>query len=388
MHGLKKAEDYIERIPDSYRGEVVYRTLLANCVCVNRVMKAEKVFKRMKDLGFPVSTFSCNRLLILYKRHNKKNIADVTLLMEKENVKPSIFTYKLLIATKGQLNDITGMEKILETMKAEGVEPDTHIRFVSAWNYISCGLKDKAEAVIKEMEGSNLMENRKVCRSLLVLYAELGKADDVERVWNVCEIDPQYGECMAAIAAWGKLNKIEEAEAVFDRMLKTWKTPSSKNYTLLLKVYADNKLLAKGKDLVKRMADNGCRIGPLSWNSVVKLYVDAGEVEKAESILTKFAEQSRKRPFMSSYMAIMKQYAKRGDIHNSENIFDRIKQSGYIVQRHHFQTLLDVYINAKASAYGMRQRMKAYKISPDNVLLQQLRQVDAFRKTAASYLID
>jgi hypothetical protein len=31
ISGLHKAEQYIEKIPASYRGEIVYRTLLANC---------------------------------------------------------------------------------------------------------------------------------------------------------------------------------------------------------------------------------------------------------------------------------------------------------------------------------------------------------------------
>jgi hypothetical protein len=36
----------------------------------------------MKDLGFPVATFSFNQLLLLYKRLDKK-IADVLAMMEK-----------------------------------------------------------------------------------------------------------------------------------------------------------------------------------------------------------------------------------------------------------------------------------------------------------------
>ncbi|KAL8225393.1 hypothetical protein R6Q57_017950 [Mikania cordata] len=68
----------------------------------------------MKDLNLPVTAFACNQLLLLYKRTDKKKIADVLLLMEKENVKPSLFTYRLLIETKGMSNDIIGMEQVLE----------------------------------------------------------------------------------------------------------------------------------------------------------------------------------------------------------------------------------------------------------------------------------
>ncbi|CDP09580.1 unnamed protein product [Coffea canephora] len=145
VHGLQKTESYIANIPKSFQGEVVYRTLLANCVPVANVPKAEEVFNEMKDLGFPITNIACNQLLFLYKRSDKKKIADVLLLMEKEKVKPSLFTYKQLIDVKGQSNDITGMENIVETMKDDGLEPDFTIKDLLAKHYISSGLKEKAE---------------------------------------------------------------------------------------------------------------------------------------------------------------------------------------------------------------------------------------------------
>ncbi|KAL8261567.1 hypothetical protein R6Q59_025616 [Mikania micrantha] len=108
--------------------------------------------------------------------------------MEKENVKPSLFTYRLLIETKGMSNDIIGMEQVLETMKGEGLEPDSRLQVVLARQYIYAGMKEKAEGVLKEMEGRNLNENRRACSSLLLIYALLGSEDDVKRVWERVKI--------------------------------------------------------------------------------------------------------------------------------------------------------------------------------------------------------
>ncbi|GMN57747.1 hypothetical protein TIFTF001_026840 [Ficus carica] len=388
VHGLQKAENYIEKIPKSFTGELAYRTLLANCIQANNTKKAEKVFNKMRDLEFPLTTFVCNQLLLLYKRTDKKKIADVLLLMEKENVKPSLFTYRVLIDVKGRSNDIAGMEHILETMKAEGIEPDTQTQYSLARNYAFAGLKEKAEAVLKEMEGDNLEENRGIIRDLLELYAVLGQADEVERVWKICESNPWTVESIAAIEAWGKLGKIEEAEAVFENMLKAVKKPSAWHYNPLLKVYANHKMLTKGRDLIKRMGDGDGKIGPRTWDSVVKLYVKAGEVEKADSVLHKAAQQNQMKPMFESYMAIMDEYAKRGDIHNTEKIFLRMKQAGYNARFRQFQALIQAYTNAKAPAYGIRERMQAENIFPNRALAAQLVQVDAFRKTAASDLLD
>ncbi|OMO51952.1 hypothetical protein COLO4_37452 [Corchorus olitorius] len=386
--GLHKAESYLQMVPLSFKGELIYRTLLANCVVANNAKKAEEVFNKMKDLEFPITAFACNQLLLLYKRFDKKKIADVLLLMEKENVKPSLFTYKLLIDTKGLSHDITGMDEIVQTMKAEGHEPDTGTKFILAKHYVSGGLTEKAEAVLKEMEGDNLKENRWACRFLLPLYAELRKADDVGRVWKVCESKPRLEECTAAILAWGKLNKVEEAEAVFDRMLKVTKKLPARCYTALLKVYSDHKMLQKGKDLVKIMGDTGCVIGRFTWDALIKLYVEAGEVEKADSILQKACQQNQLKPLYISFMTVMEQYSKRGDVHNCEKLFHRMRQAGYVARLGQFQSLVQAYINAKAPAYGMRERMKADNIFPNKHLAAQLVQVDAFRRTAVSDLLD
>jgi pentatricopeptide repeat protein len=388
VRGLQKAEVYIEKIPKSFKGEVIYRTLLANCVSANNAKKAVEVFNKMKDLELPITLFSYNQLLLLYKRHDKKKIADVLLLMEKENVKPSLFTYILLIDTKGQSNDIAGMEQIAETMKAEGIEPDIKTQAIMARHYVSGGLKEKAEIVLKEMEGGNLEEHRWACQFMLPLYGTLGKADEVSRLWKFCKKSPRLDECMAAIEAWGQLKKIPEAEAVFELMSKTWKKLSSKHYSALLKVYANNKMLSKGKDLIKQMGDSGCRIGPLTWDALIKLYVEAGEVEKADSILNKAVQQNQMKPMFSSYMIIMEKYAKKGDIHNAEKMFHRMRQAGYQARSKQFQTLIQAYINAKAPCYGMRERLKADGLFANKAMAAQLSQVDAFKRTVVSDLLD
>nr|XP_043636474.1 pentatricopeptide repeat-containing protein At1g80270, mitochondrial-like [Erigeron canadensis] len=388
VRGINKAESYVEKIPESFKGEIVYRTLLANCVLNTYTKKAEQIFNKMKDLNLPLTSFTCNQLLLLYKRTDKRKIADVLLLMEKENLKPSLFTYIVLIETKGQSNDLIGMEKILETMKSEGLEPDLRLQTVLAKQYVYGGMKEKAKAVLKEIEGNDLNKNRRACPSLLTIYALLESVDDVTRVWEVCQSNPRLYECMQAIDAFGKLKKVEEAEAVFDQMSKKWKKLSAKNYTSMLRVYANNKLLSKGKDIVRQMSDNGCRIGPLTWDALVKLYLESGEIEKADMVLNKASQQIQVKPMFVTYMMILDQYAKQGDVHNAEKIFHRMRKDGYVSRFRQYNSLLQAYINAKVPAYGFRERLKADNVFPSKLLVSQLAQVDAFKKTAVSDLLD
>ena len=380
VHGVYRAEKYIDDIPASHRGEIVYRTLLANCVIEVNVRKSEEVFNKMKDLGFPVTVFAINQLLLLYKRVDKKKIADILALMEKENVKPSLFTYKLLIDTKGAARDFEGMEKVVQAMEAEGVEPDILLQATMAKHYIFGGQREKAEPILESMEGDDIKGNRTACKVLLPLYAFLGKKDDVERMWQVCEANPRVDECLSAIEAFGRLGDVEKAEKVFEDILVTWKTLSSKFYNALMRVYANQNLLDKGKELLKQMDENGVRIGMSTLDSLVKLYVDAGEVDKAESVLYKLSQRNRMKPQYSSYLMFLDGYSKKGDIHNSEKVFNKLRQMGYSGRIRQYQLLLHAYLHAKAPVYGFRERMKADNIFPNSSIATLLAATDPFNK--------
>ncbi|KZV22470.1 pentatricopeptide repeat-containing protein mitochondrial-like [Dorcoceras hygrometricum] len=388
VRGLQKAEAYIEQIPESSRGELVYRTLLANSVFLLNTKKTEEIFNKMKSLGLPITCFSCNQLLLLYKRTDKKKIADVLLLMEKENIKPSHFTYQVLIDVKGKSRDISGMEQIVQAMRAEGVKPSTQLLASVARHYVTAGLKDKAETVLKELEGDGVKENPWVSRWLLPIYASLGREDEVGRIWKVCEANPKFDECMAAIEAWGQLNKIKNAEAALDKILEKTKRPTSKHFSALLRVYANHKLLAKGKELVKRMGQTGCTVGPLTWDALVKLYVGAGEVEKADSILEKVVSQKKGRPLYTTYFAVMDGYAKRGDVHNAEKLFLKIKRDGYVPGTASYHSLLQAYRVAKVPAYGFRERMKADNVFLNRALAAQLDRASTVQKSTLSELLE
>lgn len=388
VRGLEEAENFVENIPKSFREEIVHRTLLANCVVANNIRKAEEVFNKMRDREFALTSFACDQLLLLYSRHDKKKITDVLLLMEKENVKPSPFTYRLLINVKGLANDLKGMDQVVEMMKAEGMEIDLKTEASLARHFLSGGMKEKAEAIVKGMEGGDLKRHRAACKYVLPIYAGLGKVDVVRRVWAICMPKPTLLESGAAMEAWGKLNDIKEAEAIFNLMMETGYRIPRNTYLVLLKMYVDNKMPNKAKDLVRRMSDSGCDIGPLIWDALVRLYVEAGEVEKADSFLQKAVTKNPQKPMYSSMMAIMEEYAKRGDVHKSEKIFHQIRQAGYAGRARIFRSLIMAYINAKAPAYGLRERMEADDIFPDKNLASQLAGVNPFKRTSDSNLLE
>ncbi|CAA0842837.1 Pentatricopeptide repeat-containing protein -mitochondrial [Striga hermonthica] len=392
VRGVHKAEEYIQYVPDSYRGESVYCTLLANFVAARDVKKSEDLFHKMKNL-FPLTPFSCNLLLLLYQRVNKNNITQVLTVMENENVKPNHFTYHILIDTKGQLGDIPGMEQVAELMKKSSDRPrGPHLKtqLTLARHYASNKLPDKSEAILKEIEGGDLIKNRWTARFLLPAYGLLGKADEVRRVWRVCGPDPFFAESLAAIYAFGLVGLVEEAEGAFRKLEEGMKKPSLKHFIALLKVYTDHKMVDKGKDLVERMAESKCYVGPRTWDALVRLYVGSSEVERADSILEKAGRlrKKQKKPLPGSYLAVLDVYASRGDVPNAEKIFRWMKQAGYPAAVKSYKSLLYAYINGKVPAYGFHERLKGDNVVPSKALSSLVARSDLLRKSPLEELLD
>ncbi|XP_026423855.1 pentatricopeptide repeat-containing protein At1g80270, mitochondrial-like [Papaver somniferum] len=383
VSGLPFAEKYLdESIPEMFKGEKVYKTLLYNHIKAGNAKRAEQVFEKMRNLGFPVSGYACEQMIALYRKFDKKKIANVLLLMDENDVKPTRFTYQILIDVKGKSNDTPGMEELVQDMKNDGLELDDHIRSVLARHYIYAGFDMKAGEILKEMETEDLEVKFGECNHLLPLYAALGKADQVERIWKLCESDGRVDDDVAGISAFGKVGRVEKAEEIFEKSVKS----SSKGYIALLNVYVDHKLVAKCEDLVKRMTSARLPIDPILCYSLVKFYVDAGEVEKADSVLQNALQQGDRRlkPSYKSFQLMMNQYSTRGDIHNTEKIFHHLKQTGYVSNIGDYQSLLQAYINGKVPAYGFRERIMADNLIPDKFFDVQLADVHPFKKTAMS----
>jgi pentatricopeptide repeat protein len=161
VNGLQKAESFLEQIPQSFKTEAVYESLIANCVILNDVKKAEEIFKKIKDLSLPRTIYVYNQFLILCRRMAPTKILNLFKTMERDKVKPSLFSYNLLIDLKGRSKDIEGMEQVLKSMKAEGMGPDIAALGIVTQYYIAAGLGQKAEATLKDLEG-DISKNRGV----------------------------------------------------------------------------------------------------------------------------------------------------------------------------------------------------------------------------------
>lgn len=256
------------------------------------------------------------------------------------------------------------------------MEPTTELQVLMASIYVNNGQRDKADVILKEIEGDDLENNPWTCRYLLPVYGSMGREDEVERIWNICEPNARIQDFLAAIEAWGKLKRVEKAEEVFEKMMKEVKKPLTKMFMPLLTIYANHKMLEKGKALVKRIEEMGCKSGPPVWDALVKLYVGLGDIHRAIDVL-------EKKGMYTSYAAILRAASGKGDIPNAEKMVLEMKKAGYGLRLTAYSMLLQTYLNAKTPAYGFVDRMRGDSVYPNTLVAKQLAELDklAYRKS-------
>ncbi|GLJ08235.1 hypothetical protein SUGI_0084610 [Cryptomeria japonica] len=381
-HGISKAQEYFETIPLKMRVKKVYGKLLSKCVYEGDIKKSEEIFKKMKDAGLSPGVIEYNSLLILYKHINRKNVFSILKMMEHENVKPNSLTYNILIDCKGRAGNIVGMEQVFNKMKEDGIETDYITLSTLAKHYVHFRNLKKVELLIKELENS-YMNERHVLKILLPLYADVGKDNEIERVWNIFESSHTIfmSEYIAGIKAWGKLGNIEKAEVIFEKLLNSGKKiKSPRAYKSLLDVYANHNLSLKGMELVERMFSKGITIDPATCDTLVKLFVKSGDTEKAGAFLFEVCRGKQVKPWYKTFSRVLEEYAERGDIENSEKIFDGLTCIGYSGQLQSYEFLLQAYIKAQIPAYGFKERMLAANLYPTRRIDNLLQKVEALKE--------
>lgn len=104
--------------------------------------------------------------------------------------------------------------------------------------------------------------------------------------------------------------------------------------------------------------------------------------------MQKAAQHTFLKPKVISYLAMMEDYSKRGDVHNSEKMFYQMRQAGICLSNSPVRTSYSsLYQCQSAPPYGIAERMKADNVFPNRTLANMLSKSDPFMKTEASELL-
>ncbi|KAJ0245265.1 Pentatricopeptide repeat-containing protein [Hirschfeldia incana] len=357
--GLEAAESYFNGLNPSTKNHQSTYGALMNCYCVElKEEEAKSHFEKMDELDFVNNSLPFNNMMSMYMRLGQPEKVPVLVdAMKQRGIRPCGITYSIWMQSCGSLNDLEGLEKVIDEMNKDGEAKTTWNTFSSlAGIYTKAGLNEKAEAALKTMEEKMNPNNRDAHHFLMSLYAGISKASEVERVWEALKkarpevnnmsylvmlqalsklgdidgVKRVFAEwearCFAydmrlaniAINACLKRDMYREAEVILDNAVKKCKGPFSKSRQLLMIHLLEKKgegglamkhLEAAASDLEEKRDDEW------SWSSeLVRLFFlrfeEAKDVDGAEELCRIL---SKWRPLDSETVSfLIKTYAAAG----------------------------------------------------------------------------
>ena len=373
VHGLGQAEEYFNSTPLSSGADKVHGALL-NCYAEkNSLMKAEDLFKKIRESGFVKLSLSYNVMLSLYSRMAKHDkLLILVKEMEENGIKCDKFTYTIRLNAYAVTSDIEGMEKLLTTMEADPqVTVDFHAYFVAAKGYLSANLSEKALIMLGKAEKLVYCYGKKVeYEHIITVYGAAGKKDAVYRIWdrykNLGKI--HNNGYLALLSSLVRLDDIDGIEKIF----KEWESGRTafddRIANLLISAYCKKGFLDKAFSYVEQLLENGHELGASIWQCLANQCCIEGQMEKAVEFMKKAVLASGRALKLNRFtLAACLEYLKReGEQETAHEIVELLKERGGSFSNDIYSSLVD-YINGNTDC-GALEAMKGYNQKEENHL--------------------
>ncbi|KVH96663.1 pentatricopeptide repeat-containing protein At2g20710, mitochondrial-like isoform X1 [Cynara cardunculus var. scolymus] len=336
VYGLKKAEEYFNKIPNTSRVWQVYGALL-NCYAKAKALeKAEATMQKMRELGYSRS-LTYNVMMGLYSATEKYEKLDLLMEeMEQKGIRIDKFTYAIRLNAYAKTLEIRKMEMLLLKMEVDPeVTMEWHAYTLIANGYLKAGEKEKALMSLKKSEYLIRPSQRKSAYEiLLTLYASAGRKDEVYRIWNLYKnIGKFYNHgYLCLLSSLAKLDCIDDVEKIYEE----WEAQNT--YfdfhvpNLLITMYCKKGLLEKAETLVKKLIESGKEPNASTWSRMAMGYVKNDGMEKAveamrKSILGSFHGWTVDTATLSACLDYLDH---KGHLNEAEEMIKSLHQKGHL----------------------------------------------------------
>ncbi|KAK4531292.1 hypothetical protein CCYA_CCYA07G2149 [Cyanidiococcus yangmingshanensis] len=175
---------------------------------------------------------------------------------------------------------------------------------------------------------SRLKQADKAVRILADLH-ERCRTPGVSRDLNEKPFRPSlrtYNAVMNACIAAGDVDKAHE---VFGEMVDIYKiAPNEVSYNILLKSHARRGRVEAMQLVLDQMREAGCEPTLVTYTTLLKGYVNAGELRKAEELLNDILYKKRMRPDGHLFNCLLEGYVRLNDWRKALKLADVMRQHG------------------------------------------------------------
>ncbi|XP_062116468.1 putative pentatricopeptide repeat-containing protein At5g43820 [Humulus lupulus] len=203
-------------------------------IMARQVSKAIQMFRHLDEIGLECDTESLNVLLQCLCRRSHVGTANSLLNSIKGKIPFDATTYNVVLNGWSKFGRVGEMEKVLEVMVGNGIDPDS-----LTFSYIIEGLGragqiDDAVRVFQGMEEKGLIPDTSVYDAMISNFISVGNFDEYMKYYNSMSssnCEPSVDTYTKLIGGLLKARKVADALEVFDQMLSRGVIPSTGTIT-------------------------------------------------------------------------------------------------------------------------------------------------------------
>lgn len=387
LHGVSQGEKLFSRVPSDFQKELLYNNLVIACLDKGMIRLSLAYMKKMRELGYPISYLVYNRLIILHSSPGrKKTIPKILTQMKADKVARHVSTFNILLKMEANQHNIERLLKVFGDMKRANVEPNEISYCILATAHGVARLYTACEAYVEAIEKCMTGKNWATVDILVTLYGYLGKRKELERTWSTMQEQPHIKSksYVLAVEAFAKIGELSRAEQLWLEM-KTKGLKSTEQFNSMISVYCRQGLITKATGLYKEMEKHDCQANVFTFRHLALGCLKAGLVKEAQKTLelgmdlTVSTSVRRSTPWLETTLSIVEFFAEKGDVENTEKLFEEFENANYTRYTFVYNTLIKAYVKAKIHDPDLLRRMILGGARPDSETYSLLKLLEEFR---------
>ena len=310
---------------------VAYNTLITGYGKISNMDSSQRLFLSIKEVGLEPDETTYRSMIEGWGRaENHKEAEWYYMELKQLGYKPNSSNLFTLINLQARHGDEEGAVRTLDDMlKMECQHSSILGTLLQA--YERAGRIDKVPLILKGSFYQHVLVNQTSCSILVMAYVKNCLVDDAIKVlgdkfWK----DPLfennlYHLLICSCKEWGHL---ENAIKVYTQMPKHDDKPNLHISCTMIDIYSVMSLFPEAEQLYLELKSSGIALDMIAFSIVVRMYIKAGLLSKACSVLDMMDKQGDIVPDIYLFRDMLRIYQRCGMLGKLADLYYKILKSG------------------------------------------------------------
>ncbi|GMY35575.1 pentatricopeptide repeat-containing protein At4g30825, chloroplastic isoform X1 [Fagus crenata] len=310
---------------------IAYNTLITGYGKISNMDSAQRLFLSIKEVGLEPDETTYRSMIEGWGRaENHKEAEWYYMELKRLGYKPNSSNLFTLINLQARHGDEEGAVRTLDDMlKMECQHSSILGTLLQA--YERAGRIDKVPLILKGSFYQHVLVNQTSCSILVMAYVKNYLVDDAIKVlgdkfWK----DPLfennlYHLLICSCKEWGHL---ENAIKVYTQMPKHDGKPNLHISCTMIDIYSVMSLFPEAEQLYLELKSSGIALDMIAFSIVVRMYIKAGSLSKACSVLDMMDKQGDIVPDIYLFRDMLRIYQRCGMLGKLADLYYKILKSG------------------------------------------------------------